>query len=144
MRIKDTDIELFINRRDFPLLTRDETEPYNNIWDGTNIPLISHNYPNYIPILSMATGNRYADIAIPTWEDWTRVQTLNNIWFPDSCRDYNEDFNKDWDTKIPTAYLEVLALVVESPWKQTCDLNYHISLTQLLLMKKAFHILTQV
>lgn len=102
-RRKIPDIELFINRRDFPLLTRDETEPYNNIWDGTNIPLISHNYSKYIPILSMATAERYADIAIPTWEDWTRVQTLNNIWFPDSCRDYNENFNKDWDTKIPTA-----------------------------------------
>jgi hypothetical protein len=100
---KVPDIELFINRRDFPVITRDGTEPYNNIWDGTNIPLISHNYQKYIPILSMATADRYADIAIPTWEDWTRVQTLNNIWFPDSCRDYNEDFNKDWDTKIPTA-----------------------------------------
>ena len=48
------DVEFFINRRDFPILTRDNTEPYNNIWG--NKPLVSHNYPKYIPILSETTS----------------------------------------------------------------------------------------
>jgi hypothetical protein len=96
------DIEFFINRRDFPLLTRDGTEPYNNIWDGF-IPLVSHNYPKYSPILSMSTADVYADLAMPTWEDWARVQSQEGIWFPKSCRDYNETFNKDWDSKMPIA-----------------------------------------
>ena len=97
------DIEFFINRRDFPLLTKDGTEPYNNMWDTYDKPLISHNYSKYSPILSMSTSDKYADVAIPTYEDWARVQSLQNIWFPKSCADYNTNFNKDWHSKKPTA-----------------------------------------
>lgn len=100
---KVPDIEFFINRRDFPLLTKDGTEPYNNIWDSYNKPLLSHNYEKYVPILSMSTSNRFADIAMPTYEDWARVQSLVDIWFPKSCFDYNIPFNKDWNSKKPTA-----------------------------------------
>ena len=99
---KIPNIEFFINRRDFPLLTRDGTEPYNNIWDGF-VPLVSQHYPKYCPILSMSTSDIYADLAMPTWEDWARVQSIEGIWFPKSCRDYNEIFNQDWSTKIPIA-----------------------------------------
>ena len=99
---KIPNIEFFINRRDFPLLTRDGTEPYNNIWDGF-VPLVSQHYPKYCPILSMSTSDIYADLAMPTWEDWARVQSIEGIWFPKSCRDYNETFNQDWSTKIPIA-----------------------------------------
>ena len=97
---KIPDIEFFINRRDFPLLTRDGTEPYNNIWDGIDIPLQSHNYSKYCPILSMSTSDRYADLAMPTWDDWARVQTIDNVWFPKS---YNHNFDQDWNNKIPIA-----------------------------------------
>ena len=91
---KVPDIEFFINRRDFPLITRDGTEPYNNIWDG-HIPLISHSYQKYCPILSMTTSDIYADVAMPTWEDWARIQGPRNVWFPKSCRNYNENFNNN-------------------------------------------------
>ena len=96
------DMEFFINRRDFPILTRDSTEPYNNLWDG-HIPLVSHSYSKYCPILSMSTSDIYADIAMPTWEDWARIQGPRGVWFPKSCRNYNENFNHDWSTKLPTA-----------------------------------------
>ena len=52
------DIEFFINRRDFPLLTRDETEPYNHIYDTTEKKLLSHIYPQYSPILSASTSEK--------------------------------------------------------------------------------------
>jgi hypothetical protein len=96
------DIEFFINRRDFPLITRNSTEPYNNLWDG-HIPLVSHLYDKYCPILSMSTSNIYADIAMPTWEDWARIQGSFGVWFPKSCRNYNETFNYNWKSKVPTA-----------------------------------------
>jgi hypothetical protein len=99
---KVPDIEFFINRRDFPLITRNGTEPYNNIWDG-HIPLISHLYQKYCPILSMTTSDIYADVAMPTWEDWARIQGPRNVWFPKSCRNYNENFNNNWISKKPTA-----------------------------------------
>jgi serine/threonine protein kinase len=100
---KVPDIELFINRRDFPILTRDGTEPYNNIWGSTNLPLVSHSYTQYVPILSMSRTNRYADMLIPTWEDWARIQSHEGKWFPRTCRDYKNVFDIKWSNKKPTA-----------------------------------------
>jgi serine/threonine protein kinase len=97
------DIEFFINRRDFPILTRDDTEPYNNIWGTANLPLISHSYDQYVPILSMSRTDRYADILVPTWEDWARIQSYEGKWFPRTCRDYNDNFDISWADKKPTA-----------------------------------------
>ena len=96
---KIPDIEFFVNRRDFPLLTTNETEPYNMIY-GKNFPLCSHNYTKYAPILSMVTREDYADVAIPTWEDWERVSSIEKgKFFPKSCKNYNVDFNLDWESK---------------------------------------------
>ena len=95
------DIEFFMNRRDFPLLTRDGTEPYDNIWG--DVPLVSHNLPKYLPILSMCKTDKYADILAPTHEDWARVQSLKGMWFPRSCRDYTEVFDTPWKDKKKTA-----------------------------------------
>lgn len=97
------DIEFFINRRDFPIITKNGTEPYNNIWGSLNQPLVSHNYKQYVPILSMSNSSRYADILMPTWEDWARVQSYENKWFPRTCRDYIEKFDIIWENKKPTA-----------------------------------------
>lgn len=100
---KVPDIEFFINRRDFPIITRNSTEPYNNIWDSVDQSLVSHNYNKYIPILSMSNNERYADVLMPTYEDWARVQSHENKWFPRSCRDYSEVFDIPWEDKYPTA-----------------------------------------
>jgi hypothetical protein len=100
---KIPDMEFFINRRDFPILTKDSTEPYNNIWDSKRQKLVSHDYDKYLPIFSMCGSERYADIVMPTWEDWARVQNKENIWFPKSCKDYDIDFDVEWKDKKPTA-----------------------------------------
>lgn len=97
------DIEFFLNRRDFPVLTRDGTEPYNNIWDSMEQPLVSHRYTKYVPILSMSVTSRYADIPIPTCDDWARVQNPEGKWFPKLCRDYPDTFDTPWENKVPTA-----------------------------------------
>jgi hypothetical protein len=97
------DIEFFLNRRDFPVLTRDGTEPYNNIWDSMEQPLVSHRYTKYAPILSMSVTSRYADIPIPTCDDWARVQNPEGKWFPKLCRDYPDTFDTPWENKVPTA-----------------------------------------
>jgi hypothetical protein len=97
------DIEFFMNRRDFPLLTRNGTEPYYNIWDTIDQPLISHSYSKYVPIFSMSVTDHYADVLSPTHEDWARVQSFENIWFPKACRSYNNNFNTPWNDRKPTA-----------------------------------------
>lgn len=97
------DIELFINRRDFPLLTRDGTEPYDHMWGSETQPLVSHSHEKYVPVLSMSTSKRYADIAMPTHEDWTRVQALEGKWFAKGCSSVKGPFTTPWDQKVPTA-----------------------------------------
>ena len=97
------DIELFINRRDFPIMTKDGTEPYNHLWNSLNQPLVSHNYEKYVPILSYSTTERYADYKYPTWDDWGRIKNKEGIWFDSSCNSYDHDFTTPWEEKIPTA-----------------------------------------
>lgn len=98
------DIEFFINRRDFPLLTRDGTEPYNNIWDTKTKPLVSHLYDKYAPVLSMSTSDRYADIAIPNHNDWALVQSKVGKLFSHSCTtDFSDTFATPWEEKFSTA-----------------------------------------
>lgn len=100
---KVPDIEFFVNRRDFPLLTNNNTEPYFHLWDTKDQPLVSHKYEKYVPILSMSKMENYADIMIPSHEDWGRVQLKENKYFPKSHINFDYDFNTDWDTKKPTA-----------------------------------------
>lgn len=107
------DIELFINRRDFPIITVGESEesetkegyePYNNIWDSKTQKLVSHNYEKYSPILSMSKSERYSDILIPTWDDWARVQSFDNKFFKDThCKTYFYNFDIPWEQKKSTA-----------------------------------------
>jgi hypothetical protein len=98
------DVEFFINRRDFPMLKKDRTEPYEEIW-GSCKPLVSHSYEKYTPILSMSTSDRFADIAIPNHNDWARIQSKDSKWFPASTSgDFSDSFDEvGWDDKVPIA-----------------------------------------
>lgn len=98
------DIDFFVNKRDFPLLKKNLTEPYDDIW-GKDKPLISHKYENYLPILSMSKTDEFNDLLIPTHEDWARCQYQDNRkWFSDSrIEKEDETISDDFHTKIPTA-----------------------------------------
>lgn len=100
------DIEFFLNRRDFPLIKKNDSEPYEQLFDSDKFPLVSHKYSSYSPILSMVTTDNNADIPIPTWEDWARISSQEEEkekFFRDNCRSYRYDFNEKWKNKIPTA-----------------------------------------
>lgn len=97
------DIELFINKRDFPLITKSDYEPYEQIYDMDNFRLVSHKYSKYSPILSMVTSQKHSDIPMPTHEDWARVSSLEEKFFSPDCRDYRYNFSKSWSERIPTA-----------------------------------------
>ena len=100
---KIPDIEFFINRRDFPLLTRNETEPYDNIWNSKKQKLVSHNYEQYAPILSMSASEINADLMIPTWDDWSRISRKEGKWFSDSSNQNYNIIDIEWEKKKPTA-----------------------------------------
>ena len=97
------DIEFFINRRDFPIITRDGTEAYHHLWSSKDVPLVSHLYDKYLPILSMSVTERYADVMMPTWDDWARIQSLEGKYFPRTVQDYSAKFDIKWSDKKPTA-----------------------------------------
>lgn len=100
---KVPDIELFINKRDFPIIKKDDSEPYEHIY-GEKYKLISHRYDSYCPILSPVTTSLNTDIAFPTAEDWVRVSSQEDgKFFTGFCRDYRYNFNTEWSKKIPTA-----------------------------------------
>ena len=82
------DVEFFINKRDFPILKKDRTEPYDHLYGSNNQKLKSHNYDKYIPILSMVSNDKFADIPMPTYECWNHKQIINNY---------------KWEEKIPIA-----------------------------------------
>lgn len=100
---KIPDMEFFVNRRDFPILKRDGTEPYEHLYDGKNVPLISHNYKKYSPIFSMTTNDKFADLLFPTGDDWSRIGFRSEKFFPHSRIFHKDDYNNDWYSKKPTA-----------------------------------------
>lgn len=100
---KVPDIEFFVNRRDFPILKTNGTEPYNHIFNSTDFPLLSHNYSKYCPILSMVGSENFADIPIPTGDDWSRVARKEGKYFSKTCNRSFEMINVPWEKRKPTA-----------------------------------------
>jgi hypothetical protein len=53
----------------------------------------------------MVTTDEYADVPMPTGDDWARVSSAEGRFFGKECRTYPsvEEFNIKWDDKKPTA-----------------------------------------
>jgi hypothetical protein len=63
-------IEFFVNKRDFPIVTKDaKYEPYFNIY-GTKHEIIGDKLCSMAPILSFSKKREFDDILIPTYQDW--------------------------------------------------------------------------
>lgn len=99
---KIKDVEFFFNKRDFPIIKRNRTEAYDEIY-GYSQPLLSHNYDKYAPILGCTTTDEHADIPCPTWDDWSRVSSTEGKMFTKSNFDYTLDDTIKWEDKINTA-----------------------------------------
>ena len=127
------DIEFFLNRRDFPILTKNKSEPYYDLWDSYNYPLVSHDYDKYIPILSMSKTDLFADILIPTHEDWSRIQYVENKWFCKSYRSCDEDkFEIKWEDKQNIAVFRGSS----TGTGVTVDTNQRLKIAHLSYLKK--------
>jgi hypothetical protein len=104
---KITDMKFFMNRKDFPIITKNGTEPYHHIF-GNNVSLTSYKFNEYAPILSPTHRlDIYADILIPTDNCW---QITTQRFFPTRCENgyLDNGFNNKyrgvpWKDKIETA-----------------------------------------
>ena len=89
-----SDCEFFINKQRFPYLripedNGDIMEPYYHIFGKDNIKLENkYKFSSYMPILSTSSSDEFADILLPTPNDWNIV-TKNS--FPPDCKKNSED-----------------------------------------------------
>jgi len=101
---KIDDVEFFINKRDVPYLKDNFTEPFNHIYNSKNYPLTSYKYDKYCPILSFSSDLDFADLIIPTADDWNLI---NKKYYLNQCNKTwmdQEDIELNWDKKTPTAF----------------------------------------
>jgi len=98
---KIPDVEFFINERDFPILKKDLTEPYNHLFNSENIKIEEqYQFKKMCPIFSKSITDNFADILIPTNDEWVMV---SNKYFKEECS--NSYHKKEWD-KIITKWDE--------------------------------------
>jgi DNA-directed RNA polymerase subunit H (RpoH/RPB5) len=96
------DIDLFVNVKDFPMLRKNKTEPYNHIY-GKGVSLKDEwKDLSYYPILSFNSNDDFLDIPIPTNHEW---QAITQQIFPSRCqKQYINDFSPiPWNEKESTA-----------------------------------------
>lgn len=88
------DAEFFINKRDFPHLTRDLTEPYAFIYDSPSPPpLARERYSTYAPIASFFVGSEFADLPLVSTDDW---ESATGRVFPPNATDLRSAANRRW------------------------------------------------
>ena len=102
--VKERDVsfcDVFINRRDFPILRKNGKEAYDAIYGDVDITT-HHDIRCLSPILSGSTTSEFKDIAIPNYDDWARAvyqhtgESLEGKKFP-------EIKLIPWEEKINTA-----------------------------------------
>ena len=102
-----SDVEFFINKQKFPYLRKpnsdgDIMQPHFHIFGKDDIKLTTNNYSSYLPILSMISSDEYADVLIPTSNDWNIVN--NKILPPDCYENKDSGLDKLWDDKQTMAF----------------------------------------
>lgn len=101
------DIDCFLNKRDFPVLKKDRTEPYENLHGSTQREMFDKRYVHdkYSPILSASKSDRFADVLIPSYEDWLRATYQDDGRLIISSLKQFPDIRveTDFDQKVPKA-----------------------------------------
>ena len=96
------DVEFFINTRDFPIITKDYTEPYFHLFDSHIVKLEDQYVDKKMaPIFSKSGTEHNADILFPNEDDWMRA---SNKFFAEGCSGgYHkiemDKWNTDWKKK---------------------------------------------
>lgn len=99
------DCEFFVNKRDFPHLKCNLTEPYDFLYPADDMPLEREKYATYTPIVSFFVGNEFADLPFPNTDDW---ETATGKVYPPAATDLRAAVNRKaahvaWEDKVATA-----------------------------------------
>lgn len=101
---KINDTEFILNYKDQNLLVKDgQTNPHYHLFGNLTIPL-KKKYTSFIPILNIGSHIKFADLPIPTNDDW---EICTNKIYLGACRDLyfniKTQINTKFDSKINTA-----------------------------------------
>jgi len=101
---KINDVEFILNYKDQNMLVKDgQSNPHYHILGNLTTPL-NKKYKSFIPILNIGSHTKFADLPIPTNDDW---EICTNKIYLGACRDlyYNitKEINTNFDSKINTA-----------------------------------------
>lgn len=145
------DVEFFINKRDFPHLKRNLTEPYDFIYDRDDEPLSRELYSTYAPIASFFVGKDFADLPLVTTDDW---ETATGLVFPPHHIDYRSAKNRQsnsftWKERVPTAFFRgnstgpgtdthtnqrIALAALSASWEHNNQYNGHNSIDRIRFM----------
>ena len=113
------DVEFFLNIQNYPQLKTNLTEPYDFLFNEKDIPLDeSIRFEGYTPILGFYSSTSYADIPIPTAEDWQNaIGKVFPLSFIPNIDEYGidvvqdlyldenfEKFHVEWCDKVNTCF----------------------------------------
>jgi hypothetical protein len=87
----------YINLRDFPILNKDLSHPFNHLYDDKSINI--GEYKKMCPIFSQSVKDENGDLLLPTNDDIIRI---TGKYFTDKCdSQYLKDelINRDWKKK---------------------------------------------
>jgi hypothetical protein len=99
------DCEFFINKRDFPHLKKDLSEPYDFLFERDGVPLFREAWASMAPICSFFVSHEFADLPIVTTDDW---ETATGVVFPPVGTDLRsmrnrKRHNTPWADRVATA-----------------------------------------
>ena len=91
------DVEFFINDRDFPILKKNLTHPYNHLFDSDNVDIDEEfKFSKMAPIFSKSVPDDFADLLFPTNDDWILA---SEKYFLPSCSNKSVNINLNWSSK---------------------------------------------
>ncbi len=88
-KVQLKDVNFFINPRDFPILKKDGTGPYDAIYSHDTNPIISADRSIFRPILSQSGSDQFMDLLIPNDDDI--VRTLKIIGPSSGCVSHTKE-----------------------------------------------------
>lgn len=100
---KVSDVDFFLNFRDQHLLKGDLTIPFHNIVNSRSIPLETHKYNIYCPIVSFSSKRGFIDLPTMTPDD---IRYMYKQYFAPICDNVYADNRlvfRNWNDKKATA-----------------------------------------
>ena len=99
---KVADSVFFLNKKDFPVLKKNLSNPYDDLMDGEVELPEQYRNKSYCPIFSSSITDDFADVLMPTEDDWRKYSGKYYTEYNPkrACKTPGNSIKTDWDSKI--------------------------------------------